>query len=78
MATADELWAGFLAGSLRVAVLITTQPAQMQQRIRAAFDRLVEEYRRDDGLELPVSAKLASGAYLLGCHGTKRGGTDGG
>ena len=76
--TADELWAGFLAGSLRVAVLITTQPAQMQQRIRAAFDRLVEEYRRDDGLELPVSAKLASGAYLLGCHGTKRGGTDGG
>lgn len=78
VATADELWAGFLAGSLRVAVLITTQPAQMQQRIRAAFDRLVEEYRRDDGLELPVSAKLASGAYLLGCHGTKRGGTDGG
>jgi len=40
--------------------LITTQPAQMQQRIRAAFDRLVEEYRGDDGLELPVSAKLAS------------------
>jgi hypothetical protein len=59
--TADELWAGFLAGSLRVAVLITTQPAQTQQRIRAAFDRLVEEYRRDDGIELPVSAKLASG-----------------
>lgn len=78
VATADELWAGFLAGSLRVAVLITTQPAQMQQRIRAAFDRLVEEYRRDDGLELPVSAKLASGAHLLGCHGTERGGTDGG
>ena len=61
VATADELWAGFLAGSLRVAVLITTQPAEMQQRIRAAFDRLVEEYRRDDGLELPISAKLASG-----------------
>jgi SAM-dependent methyltransferase len=61
VATADELWTGFLAGSLRVAVLITTQPVQMQQRIRAAFDRFVEEYRRDDGLELPVSAKLASG-----------------
>ena len=49
------------AGSLRVAVLITTQPVETQQRIRAAFDRLVEEYRRDDGIELPVSAKLASG-----------------
>ena len=59
--SADELWAGFLAGSLRVAVLITTQPMETQQRVRAAFDRLVEEYRRDDGLDLPVSAKLASG-----------------
>jgi SAM-dependent methyltransferase len=61
VANADELWAGFLAGSLRVAVLITTQAPEVQQRIRAAFDRLVEEYRRDDGLELPISAKLASG-----------------
>ena len=61
VATADELWTGFLAGSLRVAVLITTQPVRMRQRIRVAFDRFVEEYRRDDGLELPVSAKLASG-----------------
>jgi SAM-dependent methyltransferase len=61
VANADELWAGFLAGSLRVAVLITTQAPELQQRIRAAFDRLVEEYRRDDGLELPISAKLASG-----------------
>ena len=61
VATADELWTGFLAGSLRVAVLITTQPLPMRQRIRTAFDRLVEEYRRYDGLELPVSAKLASG-----------------
>lgn len=61
VANADELWAGFLAGSLRVAVLITTQAPEVQQRIRASFDRLVEEYRRDDGLELPISAKLASG-----------------
>jgi SAM-dependent methyltransferase len=60
VATEDELWDGFLAGSLRVAVLITTQPVETQERIRAAFDRLVAEYRGDDGLELPVSAKLAS------------------
>jgi SAM-dependent methyltransferase len=60
VATADELWDGFLAGSLRVAALITTQPQETQERIRAAFDRLAAEYRADDGLELPVSAKLAS------------------
>jgi SAM-dependent methyltransferase len=30
------------------------------QRIRVAFDRVVEGYRRRDGLELPVAIKLAS------------------
>ena len=41
--------------------LIQRQSEEVQQRIRAAFDRLVEPYRRGDGLELPVSAKLAAG-----------------
>lgn len=31
-----------------------------QQRIRAAFDRLLDEYRASRGLELPISVKLAS------------------
>lgn len=57
----DELWDGFLAGSLRMAVRITSQDRETQQRIRAALDRVVDEYRRDGGIDLPVSAKLASG-----------------
>ena len=33
----------------------------MQRRIRDCFDRLVGHYQSEGGLELPVSAKLASG-----------------
>jgi hypothetical protein len=33
---------------------------EVRQRIRAAFDRLVEGYRGGDGLELPVAIKLAT------------------
>jgi SAM-dependent methyltransferase len=61
VATVDDLWDGFLAGSLRVAALITGQPEETRRRIRAAFDAIVEDYRDGDALELPVSAKLASG-----------------
>jgi SAM-dependent methyltransferase len=61
VASADELWDGFLAGSLRVATLITGQPDETRRRIRRAFDGLVAEYRRGGSLELPVSVKLASG-----------------
>jgi SAM-dependent methyltransferase len=61
VATADELWDGFLAGTVRTSALIERQPEEAQQRIRAAFSRLAGEYRRDGVLELPVSAKLASG-----------------
>jgi hypothetical protein len=32
----------------------------MQREIRAAFDRIVQGYEAGDGLELPVSVKLAS------------------
>jgi SAM-dependent methyltransferase len=61
VASVDELWDGFLAGSLRVAALVTGQPDETRQRIRRAFDGLVAKYRRGDGLEVPVAAKLASG-----------------
>jgi SAM-dependent methyltransferase len=61
VAGADELWRGFLAGSLRIAALILRQPEATQRRIRNCFDRLVRDYQSEDGLELPVSAKLASG-----------------
>jgi SAM-dependent methyltransferase len=61
VSSADELWDGFLAGSLRIAALVTGQSEHSRRRIRASFDRLLSEYRSGDGYELPVSAKLASG-----------------
>jgi ubiquinone/menaquinone biosynthesis C-methylase UbiE len=61
LASADELWEGFLRGSLRAAALIVHQPEGTQLRIRQAFDRLVREYEREDTVELPISVKLASG-----------------
>jgi SAM-dependent methyltransferase len=62
LASADELWEGFLRGSLRAAALIVHQPEETRLRIREAFDQLAREYERDDTVELPISVKLASGA----------------
>jgi hypothetical protein len=61
VASADELWGGLLGGTVRTSALILRQPEETQQRIRAAFDRLVEPYEGGDGLELPVSVKLGAG-----------------
>jgi SAM-dependent methyltransferase len=59
-ANTDELWDGMLSATVRVSALLTRQPVEVRQRIRVAFDRLVEGYRRGHGLELPVAIKLAS------------------
>jgi hypothetical protein len=60
--TADELWDGVFAGTVRISVLILHQPGPTRQRIRAVFDRLLAEYQRGDHLKLPVSVKLAAGS----------------
>jgi SAM-dependent methyltransferase len=57
----DELWDGFLGGTVRTRVLVLGQPKPVQRRIRAAFDRIVAEHAVDGGLELPVAAKVGSG-----------------
>jgi ubiquinone/menaquinone biosynthesis C-methylase UbiE len=57
----DELWRGLMGGTVRTSALILAQTEEMQAAIRAAFDDIVEEYRAGDGLEIPVSVKLASG-----------------
>jgi SAM-dependent methyltransferase len=57
----DALWRGLMGGTVRTSALVLRQTAEMQQRIRDEFDRIVEEYRGDSGLELPVSVKLAAG-----------------
>jgi ubiquinone/menaquinone biosynthesis C-methylase UbiE len=60
--SADELWDGLLASTVRTAALIERQAPADRARIRAAFDRIVADYAVGHGLELPVSVKLGSGA----------------
>ncbi|MEA2223176.1 MAG: hypothetical protein QOH83_1552 [Solirubrobacteraceae bacterium] len=57
----DALWQGMLGGTVRTSALILRQTDEMQQQIRAAFDRLVQPFQVGGQLELPVSVKLASG-----------------
>lgn len=61
VASAEQLWDGLLGGTVRTSALILRQPEETRDRIRAEFDRLVNTYRTEDGLELPVSVKLAAG-----------------
>ena len=57
----DELWEGLLTGTIRTAPLVLWQTEGTQARIKRVFDRLMEQYAVDGGVELPVSVKLASG-----------------
>jgi len=52
----DVLWRGLLGGTVRLSVLVLRQPSEVQERIRAAFDRII-----GGAEELPVSVKLATG-----------------
>lgn len=61
LASADALWDGILAGTVRTSVGIRRQPAAVRERIRAAFDRLVQPYVRDDGVHMPVAFKIGAG-----------------
>jgi len=56
-----ELWEGLLGGTVRSRALLLGQSQEVRSRIRAVFDRLAGEYADGDGLELPVSFKVASG-----------------
>jgi SAM-dependent methyltransferase len=58
---ADELWRGMLGGSVRTAGLVMRQPPPTRARIRAAVERLAEEYRVDRALAIPAAAKIARG-----------------
>ena len=56
----DTLWQGLMGGTVRTSALVAGQTPEVQREIRDAFDRIVEQYRVGDRLELPVSVKLAS------------------
>ena len=57
----DELWEGVLGGSVNTRATVLAQPPDVQQRIRDELVRLVDPYRRDDGIDVPVSVRIASG-----------------
>lgn len=59
--SAEELWQGMLGGMVRTSATFLGQPEQTREKVRAAFDRLVLDYRRGEWFEMPVSVKLASG-----------------
>ena len=58
---AEALWRGLLGGSVRTAGLVRKQTPATRSRIRAAVERLAEEYRAGGELAIPVRAKLARG-----------------
>ena len=61
LADGDELWDGLLAGAVRVRPMILGQPEAMRREIHSRFAELLEAYRAQDGFDVPVSVKLASG-----------------
>jgi ubiquinone/menaquinone biosynthesis C-methylase UbiE len=56
----DALWAGLLAGMVRTSALVLRQTEEKQREIRAAFDRIVQQFEVGEQLGIPVSVKLAS------------------
>jgi SAM-dependent methyltransferase len=61
VATADELWNGLVAGTVRVGPLVLGQTEQIRRAIRERFDELLEEHRSGSGFDVPVALKLGSG-----------------
>ena len=57
----DELWRGLLGGSVRTAALMMRHAPGTRRRIRAAVERLAQEFRMDGGLVVPACAKIAVG-----------------
>ena len=60
IASADALWNGILAGTVRTSIGIRRQPEEVRNRIRTAFDRLVQPYVTADGVRLPVAFKIGA------------------
>jgi SAM-dependent methyltransferase len=61
VADPDALWNGFMGSSVRMRAVIDDQSEDARRRVREAFEHRVEAHRHEDGIELPVVVKLASG-----------------
>ena len=58
----DTLWSGVLDSAVRIPPSIIRQPADVQARIRRAFDRLAAVHQRPDGsFAIPVSIQVIQG-----------------
>jgi SAM-dependent methyltransferase len=57
----EAWWDALVDGSVRTAALIRGQTDEVRTALKAAFDRNFEALRSDDGYELPMAVKLASG-----------------
>jgi SAM-dependent methyltransferase len=57
----EEIWKAWTEGSVRTASSVMGQPAELQRKIRAGFDRRVSAYATDRGVSVPVSFVIASG-----------------
>lgn len=68
--SSKALWDGILGGTVRTSIAIRRQPSDVQQRIHAAFERLIEPYRTPDGLRMPVAFKIAAGRRAPAASGT--------
>ena len=66
LASPDELWNGILGGTVRTSIGIRRQPKNVQDRVRAAFERLVQAYAGPDGIKVPVAFKIGSGRKPFG------------
>jgi SAM-dependent methyltransferase len=65
VASTQALWEGALGSLARTSALIRSQPADVVQRIRHAFDRRASVYVGERGVTLPMSFKLAAGRRRL-------------
>jgi SAM-dependent methyltransferase len=61
VADAEELWRGFMGGSVRGSTLVRAQSDDVQARIRSALDEVVAPHATEDGIAIPVAARIASG-----------------
>ncbi len=62
--SSDQLWHGLLNGTVRMSSVVSAQPDDVQHRIRAAFESLLETHRAGAVLDVPVSVKLAPAQRL--------------
>lgn len=61
LSSAGELWEAIMGGAVRLPPLVFGQPEAVQREIRSRFEALLEEHRVEQGFDVPVSVKLASG-----------------